>query len=217
MVWTDPTDYAADAIPTTTGAESTNINTKLVAKITQLHNFLIGTDTETYILTATLGTDFKIKLGDSSAANNFQILASGGGTVLLIDSEGQLGSFGYMDATVIGAQFPGDSSVGTKINNVRILAPYTFKASELAMALDDTEGVGAGGTAAWRVVNSVAGTLGTVSVVPGSTQASVKITTKQITKDTVFTFDTVTIGGSGAPGRDINIQIRGYRVGTLLP
>lgn len=214
MTWNDPTNFAANAIPTTSGSESANINTKYTSKITQLHNFLVGSDTESYLFKATAGSDYKIQLGGSIGATFFTLLNYAGGTVVKIDDTGQLRG-GYLDAEVIAAQFPGTVSIATKVNNVRVLAPYAFTANELAASCDD-DIPPSGSSMIWRVVNSSAGTLGSITITAGNSIGSNNITAASITKNTVFTFDCVQKGATN-PGQDINIQIRGFRTGTIMP
>jgi len=216
MPWQDPTDYPANAIPTASGTSNLNINAKVIAKIRQLYDFLHGDESLDFLFRGSPNTDIRFQLADNAGATKFAALGSSNGTVFAVDSTGQLRA-GYIDSVTIAAQFPGTMSVATKVNNLRILAPYTFAATELATVCDNTMGIGTGGTATWSIVNSSAGTLGTLRVTPGNTIGTALISAISIPKHSVFTFNALETGGGAAPGQDFNIQIRGYRTGTIYP
>lgn len=213
MVWTDPADFPANSIPTASGTSTTNINQNVVAKLRQLYDFLHGDESLDFLLKSS--ADMKFQLADNGGTTMWSLRGSSNGTVVAFDSTGQLRA-GKLDAVVIAAQFPGNMSTGIKVNNLRILTPYTFAATELATVCDDTMGIGTGGTATWRIVNSSAGTLGTVKVTPGNSVGTTLISAISIPKNSIFTYDAVAVGGGAAPGRDFNLQVRGYRTGTII-
>lgn len=222
MVWTDPTDYVGTAIPTTSGAEALNFNTKVTAKLRELFGYLHGSQSLDFLLQtgstthAQLYKDFKTQLPDTSGSYQCKIYDSSTVSAVAFDSAGQLRS-GKIDASIIDAHFYGNAVVGNKTGNIRLLAPYTFKATEIAASCDDTMGVGASGTLGMRVVNNLAGTIGAVQITPGNSTGFLTLTATEMVKNSIFSFDTVTIGGGTAPGRDVNVEIRGYRTGTIFP
>lgn len=132
------------------------------------------------------------------------------GQTLVTNGSGSLSWVSPSAETVIAAQFPGTAIVGNKVGNVRILAPYTFTATELAMSCDDVNGVGTGGTLSWAAVIN-GSRVGTISITPGFDYNTSVISMGVITKNDIITFDTLSIGSSGTAGNDINIQIRGNK------
>jgi len=168
MPWSDPTDYSSGTlIPTTSGAEALNFNTKVVAKLRTLFDYLHGDDDLDFLFqtgstpTNQIVKDFKLKLPEEGGSTALAIRGTTSGTVVRIDSVGQLRE-GKLNSQIVDAFYPDT----TTAQNIRILAPFTFKATELTMSCDDTMGIGAGGTLSYRVLNTDAGTIGTVSIVP---------------------------------------------------
>jgi len=208
--WTDPTYYQTNDVPTTSGPERLNINTKIIDKIITLFDYLHGDDVQQFHFKNNTGSDLTLQIGDTG--RGIRILDQNGDRVLRIDEFGEI-TEGKFDASVLSMQFAGTQVVQNKVSNIRVPFPYTAVCTSLVMTCDDSTPP-TGASLIYRL-NKDGIAFGTVSIASGSTIGSTSISSS-IAKNSIITYDCTSIGSS-IPGNDIYIQVRGYRTGTIPP